>query len=209
MKLTINESDSPVLVQQAELAILRRAQTMNELKFAQKIVDGIKSGNCTEQNFYDFIRKLTKAVRSEKALRGYQVIADYAFDRVFGEGRHTDDWARKPRVTRPQQDTQSNSDVVYVSNLGQSSGDTVYAKKGRSMGSVQIGSDLCLSPDFTGNVKRGGLFIDNGDAYNSRDRALMMCASEESLIDALESGEAKPVAELIDETPEYFELRWL
>lgn len=210
MKLRIRESNE-TLAQQAELAILRMAGNQNELKFAQKIIDGIKSGKCTESNFYDFISKLAKNVRSDRAIRGYQIIADYAFDRVFGEGRHQDDWSRKPKSTTvSQRHNTETTDKIYVAKLDTSAGDIVYVKNDkRKFGDVQLGSDMCLSPSFTGEVKRGGVFIYNDDVYSSKDRAFSKCLSPDDIIKVIESGEVKPIAVLVNITDNYFEIEMI
>ena len=53
------------------------------LKIGQKIVDG----TITENNFYDEVRKMTKNVKSDKAIKSWQRLADYMYNAVYGENK--------------------------------------------------------------------------------------------------------------------------
>ena len=53
------------------------------LKIGQKIVDG----TITENNFYDEVRKMTKNVVSDKAIKSWQRLADYMYNAVYGENK--------------------------------------------------------------------------------------------------------------------------
>ena len=53
------------------------------LKMGQKIVDG----TITENNFYDEVRKMTKNVVSDKAIKSWQRLADYMYNAVYGENK--------------------------------------------------------------------------------------------------------------------------
>ena len=54
------------------------------LKIGQKIVDG----TITENNFYDEVRKMTKNVVSDRAIKSWQGIADYMYNKVYGENKN-------------------------------------------------------------------------------------------------------------------------
>lgn len=53
------------------------------LKIGQKIV----SGDIDENNFYDEVRKMTKNVKSDKAIKSWQRLADYMYNAVYGENK--------------------------------------------------------------------------------------------------------------------------
>lgn len=53
------------------------------LKIGQKIVDG----TIDENNFYDEVCKMTKNVKSDRAIKSWQRLADYMYGRVYGENK--------------------------------------------------------------------------------------------------------------------------
>ena len=53
------------------------------LKIGQKIVNG----TIDENNFYDEVRKMTKNVKSDRAIKSWQRLADYMYNAVYGENK--------------------------------------------------------------------------------------------------------------------------
>ena len=53
------------------------------LKIGQKIVNG----TIDENNFYDEVRKMTKNVKSDRAIKSWQRLADYMYNKVYNENK--------------------------------------------------------------------------------------------------------------------------
>ena len=53
------------------------------LKIGQKIVNG----TIDENNFYDEVRKITKNVKSDRAIKSWQRLADYMYNKVYDENK--------------------------------------------------------------------------------------------------------------------------
>ena len=53
------------------------------LKIGQKIVNG----TIDENNFYDEVRKMTKNVKSDRAIKSWQRLADYMYNKVYDENK--------------------------------------------------------------------------------------------------------------------------
>lgn len=48
-----------------------------------KIGNGIINGKINRDNYYDEVRKMTKNVKSDQAIKSWQRIADYMWNRLY------------------------------------------------------------------------------------------------------------------------------
>ena len=70
-----------------ESIIRDRFFTKQENSRLLKIGEKIVYGTIDENNFYDEVRKMTKNVKSDRAIKSWQRLADYMYNKVYDENK--------------------------------------------------------------------------------------------------------------------------
>ena len=70
-----------------ESIIRDRFFTKQENSRLLKIGEKIVYGTIDENNFYDEVRNMTKNVKSDRAIKSWQRLADYMYNKVYDENK--------------------------------------------------------------------------------------------------------------------------